>query len=70
MLTSILFYGYGKFTCWVSRYDLYNTLSFASGCVENRCNRQTVTLHLALPATKSNALYKLFYYGLQDHGCK
>jgi len=33
MLMNIMFYGYGKLTCWVSRYDLYSTLSFAFGRV-------------------------------------
>ncbi|VAX03162.1 hypothetical protein MNBD_GAMMA19-1966 [hydrothermal vent metagenome] len=63
MLMSIMFYGYEKFTCWVSRYGLYSTLPFASGCVANRCNRQAITPHRALPATKFNALYKPFNCG-------
>jgi len=68
MLMSTLFYECEKFTCWVSRYGLYSTLLFTSGYVENRCNRKTITPHFSLSATKSNALYKLFNYGLQDHG--
>jgi len=33
MLMNIMFYGYGKLTCRMSRYNLYSTLSFASGRV-------------------------------------
>jgi len=51
------------FTQRVNRYDLYSTLYFAAVGVANRRNRQTITPHRALSATKYNALYRPFNYG-------
>ena len=43
-MLNILFYRFGEFTCWVSRYDLYSTLPFASGRVANRRNSKLLLL--------------------------
>jgi len=52
-----------EFTQGVKRYDLYSTLYFAAVGVANRRNRQTITPHHALSATKYNALYRPFNCG-------
>jgi hypothetical protein len=63
MLAYITFYGPRKLSYWVSRYELYSTLYFASGRVANRRNRLAITPHRASPATKYNALYSPFNCG-------
>lgn len=46
---SIMFYGFRKFSQWVSRYNLYSTLHFASDHVANRRNRPAISPHRVSP---------------------